>query len=150
MPDEVPDDECRARRPDLVVLSTVNGHGHQDGLRVIRRLRAAPELAGTPIVIGGKLGIDHDRATTRGMLVGVQDAGFLMQVRHGSARPQRDRRRAHGQWFGRDRGWSGLLLPALQPIAAGQVGGDYPRTGAGALALLREVTRLAVRNGTER
>lgn len=57
----VPDDllvaECRDRRPGLVVVSTVNGHGYQDGLRVIRELRACAELDGVPVVIGGKLGV---------------------------------------------------------------------------------------------
>ncbi|MER7701885.1 cobalamin-dependent protein [Kitasatospora sp. NPDC097605] len=65
----VPDDllvaECRRTEPDLIVLSSVNGHGYHDGLRVIRALRARPELARTPTVIGGKLTIagpgDPDR-----------------------------------------------------------------------------------------
>ncbi|MEV0695760.1 cobalamin-dependent protein [Streptomyces sp. NPDC050388] len=45
-------------RPDLIVVSSVNGHGHQDGLRLVRALRTRPELAGTTMVIGGKLGTD--------------------------------------------------------------------------------------------
>lgn len=45
-------------RPDLIVVSSVNGHGHQDGLRLVRALRTRPELADTTIVIGGKLGTD--------------------------------------------------------------------------------------------
>ncbi|NKZ08318.1 cobalamin B12-binding domain-containing protein [Actinomadura latina] len=57
----VPDDllvaECCARRPAMVVLSSVNGHGHRDGLRAVARLRARPELDRVPIVIGGKLGV---------------------------------------------------------------------------------------------
>jgi len=57
----VPDDllaaECRRLGPDLAVVSTVNGHGYLDGMRLIRRLRAQPELAALPVVIGGKLGI---------------------------------------------------------------------------------------------
>jgi methylaspartate mutase sigma subunit len=57
----VPEDMLVARccelRPQLVVISSVNGHGHQDGLRAIARLRARPELAGVPVVIGGKLGV---------------------------------------------------------------------------------------------
>ncbi|MEU3572111.1 cobalamin-dependent protein [Kitasatospora sp. NPDC036755] len=48
--------ECRHEAPDLIVLSSVNGHGESDGLSAIAALRATPELAGTPIVIGGKLG----------------------------------------------------------------------------------------------
>ena len=57
----VPDDllvaECLDRQPQMVVISSVNGHGYQDGLRVIARLRAQPRLAGLPVVLGGKLGI---------------------------------------------------------------------------------------------
>lgn len=57
VPDELLESECAARRPAMVVLSSINGHGYQDGLRVVRRLRSHADLAGTPIVIGGKLGI---------------------------------------------------------------------------------------------
>ncbi|MFG2408442.1 cobalamin B12-binding domain-containing protein [Streptomyces brevispora] len=57
VPDRVLVDTCRETDPDLVVISSVNGHGHQDGLRVIEALRACGELASTPVVIGGKLGI---------------------------------------------------------------------------------------------
>uniref|UniRef100_A0AAU3I221 Cobalamin-dependent protein n=1 Tax=Streptomyces sp. NBC_01393 TaxID=2903851 RepID=A0AAU3I221_9ACTN len=73
----VPDDllvmECLSQRPDLVVLSSVNGHGLQDGLRVIRDLRGHPELAGLPIVIGGKLGIEGADARRAPALI---SAGF--------------------------------------------------------------------------
>jgi methylaspartate mutase sigma subunit len=54
VPDEVLVEACR-ERPDLVVVSTVNGHGAQDGLRAIRAIRRCPDLAATPVVIGGKL-----------------------------------------------------------------------------------------------
>ncbi|WP_428965206.1 cobalamin B12-binding domain-containing protein [Micromonospora fluostatini] len=58
----VPDDllvrRCRIEAPDLVVVSSVNGHGYVDGLSAVTRLRAEPELAGVPMVIGGKLGLD--------------------------------------------------------------------------------------------
>lgn len=50
-------DECEAEQPDLVVLSTVNGHGYQDGPRALAELRSRPGLAAVPVVIGGKLGI---------------------------------------------------------------------------------------------
>ncbi|WP_051830398.1 hypothetical protein [Streptomyces novaecaesareae] len=39
------------------MLSSVNGHGAQDGLLAIERLRACPELADCPVIIGGKLGV---------------------------------------------------------------------------------------------
>jgi methylaspartate mutase sigma subunit len=61
VPDELVAGECRRLGPDLVVISTVNGHGHADGLRLAPRLRALPELAGAALVIGGKLGVDGTR-----------------------------------------------------------------------------------------
>jgi len=66
--------ECRAHTPDLVVVSSVNGHGYRDGLSVIGGLRAEPALAGVPVVIGGKLGVEgvRDEAATRRLLT----AGF--------------------------------------------------------------------------
>ncbi|MET8681278.1 cobalamin-dependent protein [Streptomyces sp. NPDC004647] len=56
VPDELVVSRCAEIRPEMIVFSSVNGHGCQDGLRVIKRLRETPELAGTPAVIGGKLG----------------------------------------------------------------------------------------------
>jgi methylaspartate mutase sigma subunit len=56
-PDETIVAQCLARRPDLVVISSLNGHGCQDGLALIGALRARPELAATPVVIGGKLDV---------------------------------------------------------------------------------------------
>ncbi|GAA1552509.1 cobalamin B12-binding domain-containing protein [Kribbella sancticallisti] len=57
VPDELLVSECRRLRPDLIVVSSVNGHGFHDGLRVVRQLRGHAELADTAMVIGGKLGI---------------------------------------------------------------------------------------------
>jgi methylaspartate mutase sigma subunit len=56
-PDELVVAECLRARPDLVVVSTVNGHGFRDGTRLIGRIREHAALAATPVVIGGKLGI---------------------------------------------------------------------------------------------
>ncbi|WP_092923241.1 cobalamin B12-binding domain-containing protein [Actinopolyspora alba] len=44
-------------RPDVVVISTVNGHGYPDGRHLIGEFRARPSSRSIPIVIGGKLGI---------------------------------------------------------------------------------------------
>jgi len=49
--------QCTARRPDLIVGGSLNGHGYADGMRLIRVLRAEPALAATPVVIGGKLDV---------------------------------------------------------------------------------------------
>lgn len=55
VPAELLIEECRRHRPDLVVVSSVNGHGHRDGMTTIGAFRSDPELAGTTIIIGGKL-----------------------------------------------------------------------------------------------
>ncbi|WP_073836459.1 cobalamin B12-binding domain-containing protein [Micromonospora sp. CB01531] len=67
VPEELFAAECRRSNPDLVVVSSVNGHGCTDGKRLAAVLRADPALADVPIVIGGKLGVD-------GSLTGAQVA----------------------------------------------------------------------------
>ncbi|MDX3854825.1 cobalamin B12-binding domain-containing protein [Streptomyces sp. AK02-01A] len=57
VPDELLVRRCRAHAPDLVVISSVNGHGYRDGLTAITRLRRDAALAEVPVVIGGKLGV---------------------------------------------------------------------------------------------
>jgi methylaspartate mutase sigma subunit len=57
VPDRLLVSECLRLRPDLVVISTVNGHGWRDGRQAITALRSRTEFADTPVVIGGKLGI---------------------------------------------------------------------------------------------
>lgn len=47
---------CLAERPDLLVVSSVNGHGHIGGRKLIGQLRSRPELEHLSVVIGGKLG----------------------------------------------------------------------------------------------
>jgi methylaspartate mutase sigma subunit len=76
VPDELLLDTARRMRPDAIVISSVNGHGHLDGARVIRLLRADPVTRGIPAIIGGKLGIAGGAdANLAGSLV---DAGFDM------------------------------------------------------------------------
>jgi methylaspartate mutase sigma subunit len=74
VPDELLVARCRQWRPELMVFSTVNGHGYEDGVRAIRAVRATPELAATPAVIGGKLGTGGDRDDARSLH--LLDAGF--------------------------------------------------------------------------
>ena len=57
VPDDLLVSECLRLRPSLVVVSTVNGHGFFDGMRLIGCVRACRELGAIPVVIGGKLGI---------------------------------------------------------------------------------------------
>lgn len=67
-------DESLRTAPDLIVLSTVNGHGAQDARRVIAALRAEPALAEVPVSIGGKLCVSEDRS--REAASGLLAAGF--------------------------------------------------------------------------
>lgn len=60
VPDDLLVSRCAAIRPELIVFSSVNGHGCQDGLRVVKLLREVPELAPVPAIIGGKLGTGSD------------------------------------------------------------------------------------------
>lgn len=76
----VPDEliEEAGRDADLIVVSSVSGHGFQDGMRLIRRLRAAPGVCATPAVIGGKLstsGLD-DGSRSRALRCAGFDAVF--------------------------------------------------------------------------
>jgi len=48
-------ESCRRYRPEMVVLSSVNGHGATDAARVGPHLRELPELSGILLVAGGKL-----------------------------------------------------------------------------------------------
>ncbi|MFE7271050.1 cobalamin B12-binding domain-containing protein [Streptomyces sp. NPDC057623] len=74
-PDELILEHCVTWRPDALVISTVNGHGHLDGVRLIRTLReAGGPLATLPAVIGGKLGI-HGIGNAR-FHQKLLDAGF--------------------------------------------------------------------------
>ncbi|MFD5425630.1 cobalamin B12-binding domain-containing protein [Streptomyces sp. NPDC127084] len=76
VPDELLVAECRRIEPDLIVLSSVNGHGFHDGRRVIAALRACPELVRTPTVIGGKLGIAGSGSGTTNRQRALLAAGF--------------------------------------------------------------------------
>jgi methylaspartate mutase sigma subunit len=58
-------DTAALTRPDLIVFSSVNGHGYLDGLRAAKALRAAPAARDTPMVIGGLLGISPAGAADR-------------------------------------------------------------------------------------
>jgi methylaspartate mutase sigma subunit len=77
-PDETIIGECAARQPDLIVVSSLNGHGGQDGVRLIGAIRSCPDLAATPVVIGGKLDVagDRDGGTAAQLLAAGFDAVY--------------------------------------------------------------------------
>ena len=55
-PAELVVETCLAERPDMLVVSSVNGHGHIGGRKLIGQVRSRSELDYLPVVIGGKLG----------------------------------------------------------------------------------------------
>jgi methylaspartate mutase sigma subunit len=77
-PDETIVRQCLDRRPDLLVISSINGHGRQDGLRLIGVIRACPPLAAIPVVIGGKLDVTGagDSRNAAALLAAGFDAVF--------------------------------------------------------------------------
>ncbi|MER5466275.1 cobalamin B12-binding domain-containing protein [Streptomyces sp. NPDC002668] len=78
----IPDDEivesCAKYQPDLLVVSSVNGHGFHDAKPLIGALRSLPELDGLPVVIGGKLGISDEgqEEQARALMAAGFDAVF--------------------------------------------------------------------------
>lgn len=78
----VPEDllvaECRASAPDLVVVSSVNGHGFTDGLHAVNAIRAHADLAEIAVVVGGRLGVDGrpDSGRTERLLAAGCAAAF--------------------------------------------------------------------------
>ncbi|MFF5714446.1 cobalamin B12-binding domain-containing protein [Streptomyces sp. NPDC012756] len=74
VPEQLLVDTVGMTDPDLVVFSSVNGHGHQDGLRAARALRADERTRSVPMVIGGLLGISPEGASTRA--AELLDAGY--------------------------------------------------------------------------
>lgn len=103
-PDDLIVQTCVQEKPDLLIISTVNGHGNIDGERLIRRVREEALLRGLPVAIGGKLGVlgAGNAAHVDGLLAAgftaVFDAsaggsapahfeGFVRQISAGATRP---------------------------------------------------------------
>lgn len=70
---------------DCLLISSVNGHGFQDGLRLAAAINREPSLAGMRLIIGGKLNTraSDERAMERALL----NAGFdhVFQGEHAAA-----------------------------------------------------------------
>jgi methylaspartate mutase sigma subunit len=56
VPQEFLIQQCLLQKPDVLVISSVNGHGHIDGINLINAVRKIPELQHLTVLIGGKLG----------------------------------------------------------------------------------------------
>lgn len=55
-PDELIIENCISEDIDMLVISSVNGHGHIDGRRLIKKIREHKLTCHLPCFIGGKLG----------------------------------------------------------------------------------------------
>jgi methylaspartate mutase sigma subunit len=60
--------------PDMIVISTVNGHGAQEAPRLITALRAEPRLAEVPVYLGGKICTSEE--DQRGAAAELEQAGY--------------------------------------------------------------------------
>jgi methylaspartate mutase sigma subunit len=60
---------CLRNLPDLIVLSTISGHGADEAVPLIEAIRAHDELSHTTVVIGGMLTTD-----------GSQDSGIAVEL----------------------------------------------------------------------
>lgn len=56
VPDELLAETCLGWKPEVLILSSVNGHGHSDAARAIATLRRDLRLNQLPVVVGGLLG----------------------------------------------------------------------------------------------
>jgi methylaspartate mutase sigma subunit len=79
-------DESLSQEPDMIVISTVNGHGAQEGLDVITALRGEPALSDVPVLLGGK--IDVSEARQRDDVGGLLAAGYDAVLIGDAAVPQ--------------------------------------------------------------
>ncbi|MEU6440345.1 cobalamin-dependent protein [Streptomyces sp. NPDC047046] len=78
VPDALVLEAVRRHRPDALVVSSVNGHGFLDGVRLARTLRADPVARNVPAMIGGKLGVlgDANQQYARELVEAGFDAVF--------------------------------------------------------------------------
>lgn len=56
VPDDLLTETCVRLRPDALVISSVNGHGHTDAARAAAVVRHDPRHDAMPIIVGGLLG----------------------------------------------------------------------------------------------
>ncbi|MCZ6925492.1 MAG: cobalamin-dependent protein [Rickettsia endosymbiont of Ixodes persulcatus] len=66
--------QAHYHKPDILVISTVNGHGHIEGVEIVNEIKKYDMLKHMEIVIGGKLGTlgNENQSYVQKLL----DAGF--------------------------------------------------------------------------
>lgn len=71
--DEV-EQACVKNVPDIVVVSTVNGHGYLEGKTLIEKIKSITEMKDIPVYIGGKLSTDKNMSYRYS--VELEEAGY--------------------------------------------------------------------------
>ena len=97
---------CRRHPPDLVVVSTVNGHGAVDGVELIRSLADDPATRTVPAVIGGKLGVGGRAGEHRRELLAAGYRDVYDDADPGSAHEFLSRVLADVRATGQPHGWA--------------------------------------------
>jgi methylaspartate mutase sigma subunit len=85
VPDSVVVRACRQQLPDLLLVTSINGHGVRDGKSLIRAVRQCPELISMRVAIGGVFGIDGAPHTGELLAAGF-DAAFEQHAGQASLR----------------------------------------------------------------
>lgn len=65
---------CISHQPDLLIVSTINGHGYIEGKELIKRVRELDSMQHKPVFIGGKLSTDANMSYL--YAVELESAGF--------------------------------------------------------------------------
>ncbi|NQZ11150.1 MAG: cobalamin B12-binding domain-containing protein [Algicola sp.] len=74
VPNDLVIDECEKNEPDLVVVSTVNGHGYMEGKQLARSLAKQKQRLGFELCIGGKLNTDPTKLAKQ--VENLKSSGF--------------------------------------------------------------------------
>ncbi|MDI1433379.1 cobalamin-dependent protein [Polyangium sorediatum] len=111
VPVEVTLEVCRREEPELVVVSTVNGHGYLEGAEIARAVRGEGVLAGVRLVLGGLIHSDPEIAEQQ--TARLCEAGFD-HVYHGDAGVAAFREMLAGE-RSRTSGRAGRLRIAMPP-----------------------------------
>lgn len=67
-------DACVQHQPDLLIVSTINGHGYIEGKELIKRVRTLDIMKERPVFIGGKLSTDANMSYL--YAVELEEAGY--------------------------------------------------------------------------
>ncbi|WP_143305925.1 cobalamin B12-binding domain-containing protein [Chitinophaga vietnamensis] len=65
---------CVQHQPDLLIVSTINGHGYIEGKELIRQVRSLDSMKEKPVFIGGKLSTDVSMSYL--YAVELEEAGY--------------------------------------------------------------------------